>query len=221
MNENNINNEINEINIEKKDEKKEIENIIYNAESNLNSKIEPRTPVIENVTEFTSKSRLYNPKHEKKKTYKYKSVKSTLYGNKDNDSDTSSSSYSQKNSKKSNKNIKKMRFYLFYFMLCLSFVYLLIYLVKFDKILEKNTLTIDIFYLLLLLFLLNVMLILSLNSSCLIYLTEIFIEITIAVYIYLLIKAVKDGILQREITEKIFYMQMLIFFMFIVFYFKN
>ena len=114
-----------------------------------------------------------------------------------------------------------MRFYLFYFMLCLLFVYLLIYLVKFDKILEKNTLTIDIFYLLLLLFLLNVMLILSLNSSCLIYLTEIFIEITIAVYIYLLIKAVKDGILQREITEKIFYMQMLIFFMFIVFYFKN
>lgn len=180
-----------------------------------------KKPVIESITEFSTKSRFYTPKsyprRNKENNYKYRSVKNTFYEN-GNDSD---SNFSQRNDKKSNKNINAIRFYFSYITACLLFIYALVYLIRFDKIFEKGVLTIDIFYLLLLLFLLNIMLVLRLNSSCLIYLKEIFIEAIIVVYAYLLVKAVKDGILQREITGRIFCMQILTFFMSIVLYFKN
>lgn len=179
---------------------KDTENSIQNNENNA----------IHKDHEMCDKEKIHN---ETEKNFMYK------------DDDSSSDSCPQKirKSHKLSKNVVKIRFYFIYFSLCLLFVYLLIYLVKYDKIFEKSPLTVDMFYLMVLMFLLNMMLVLNLNSfgMCLIYLKEILIVMAIAVYVYLLIKAVKDGVLQKQITEKIFYMQMIIFFIFIVLYFKN
>lgn len=208
-------------------------NIIHQDNSNVNNKTDisnnKKEPIIESTTEFSSKNRLFIPNeyrkmYDKEKIHKYKETKKTfMYKDMYESDDSSSGSQKIRKSHKLNKSIAKIRFYLIYFSLCLLFVYLLIHLVKCDKIFEKGPLTVDMFYLIVLMFLLNLMLILSLNSfgACLIYLKEILIVITIAAYVYLLIKVVKEGVLQKQITEKIFYMQIIIFFIFIILYFKN